>query len=47
MEERGKADVKTICYKPEGRGFEIRWGKLIYFNLSNYKDQAIAAYRRS
>jgi hypothetical protein len=24
--------VKTLCYKPEGRVFETRWGKLIFFS---------------
>jgi hypothetical protein len=22
--------VKTLCYKPEGRGFQTRWGELIF-----------------
>jgi hypothetical protein len=26
----GSLVVKALCYKPEGRGFEIRWGKLIF-----------------
>jgi hypothetical protein len=24
---RGSVVVKTLCYKPEGRGFETRWGE--------------------
>jgi hypothetical protein len=27
--------VEALCYEPEGRGFETRWGEWIYFNLSN------------
>jgi hypothetical protein len=27
---RGGVVVKLLCYKPEGRGFETRWGKLIF-----------------
>jgi hypothetical protein len=27
---RGNVVVKTLCYKPEGRGFETRWSKLIF-----------------
>jgi hypothetical protein len=26
---------KAISYKPEGRGFDIRWGHWIFFNLPN------------
>jgi hypothetical protein len=25
--------VKALCYKPEGRGFDTRWGK--FLNLPN------------
>jgi hypothetical protein len=25
---RGSTVVKSLCYKPEGRGFETRWGEL-------------------
>jgi hypothetical protein len=31
----GTVVVKTLCYKPEGRGFETRWGEWIFFNLLN------------
>jgi hypothetical protein len=24
---RGSIVVRTLCYKPEGRGFETRWGE--------------------
>jgi hypothetical protein len=24
--------VKALCYKPEGRGFETRWGEWIFSN---------------
>jgi hypothetical protein len=27
--------VKVLCYKPEGCGFETRWGEYIFFNLPN------------
>jgi hypothetical protein len=27
MGELGIVVVKALCYKPEGRGFEIRWGE--------------------
>jgi hypothetical protein len=30
---RGSVVVKAQCYKPEGRGFDIRWGE--FFNLPN------------
>jgi hypothetical protein len=30
---RGSVVVKALCYKPEGRGFETRWGEWF---LSNY-----------
>jgi hypothetical protein len=26
----GSVVVKVLCYKPEGRGFEIRLGELIF-----------------
>jgi hypothetical protein len=29
----GSVVVKALCYKPEGRGFDIRWGE--FFNLPN------------
>jgi hypothetical protein len=32
--ERSSAVVKALCYKPEGRGFETRWG-VFFFNLPN------------
>jgi hypothetical protein len=32
----GSVVVKTLCYKPEGLGFEIRWDECIFiFNLPN------------
>jgi hypothetical protein len=30
---RGSVVVKALCYKPEGRGFDTRWGD--FLNLSN------------
>jgi hypothetical protein len=30
---RGSVVTKALCYKPEGRGFGIRWGE--FFNLPN------------
>jgi hypothetical protein len=27
MAARGSVVVKVLCYKPEGRGFETRWGE--------------------
>jgi hypothetical protein len=27
--------VEALCYKPEGRGFDSRWGHWIFFNLPN------------
>jgi hypothetical protein len=32
---RGNVVVKALYYKPEGRGFETRWGEGIFFNLRN------------
>jgi hypothetical protein len=32
----------TICYKPEGRGFESRWGHRIVFNLPNPSSRTMA-----
>jgi hypothetical protein len=29
VEARGNLVRMVLCYKPEGRGFEIRWGELI------------------
>jgi hypothetical protein len=29
MGTRDSVVVKALCYKPEGRGFETRWGELI------------------
>jgi hypothetical protein len=31
-EARGSVVVKALCYEPEGRGFETRWGK--FFQLT-------------
>jgi hypothetical protein len=31
----GSVAVKVLCYKPEGRGFEIRWVQWNVFNLPN------------
>jgi hypothetical protein len=28
--EHGSVVVKALCYKPEGRGFDIRWGEWIF-----------------
>jgi hypothetical protein len=28
---RGSVVVEALCYKPEGHGFEIRWGELFQF----------------
>jgi hypothetical protein len=33
MEARGSLVVKALGYKPEGRGFETRWGEIL--NLPN------------
>jgi hypothetical protein len=33
MEARGSVVVKALCYKPEGRGFDTRWGE--FLNLLN------------
>jgi hypothetical protein len=30
---RGNVLVKSLCYKPESRGFESRWGEWIYLIL--------------
>jgi hypothetical protein len=30
---RGSVVIKTLCYKPEGYGFETRRGELIFFSL--------------
>jgi hypothetical protein len=30
---RSSVVVKALCYEPEGRGFETRWGE--FFNLPN------------
>jgi hypothetical protein len=30
---RGSVVVKALCYKPEGRGFDTRWGE--FLNLPN------------
>jgi hypothetical protein len=30
---RGSLVVKALCYKPEGRGFDTRWGE--FLNLPN------------
>jgi hypothetical protein len=30
---RGSVVVKALCYKPEGRGFDARWGE--FLNLTN------------
>jgi hypothetical protein len=27
---RGNVVVKALCYKPEDRGFDTRWGELIF-----------------
>jgi hypothetical protein len=27
--------VEALCYKPEGRGFDFRWGLLIVFSAPN------------
>jgi hypothetical protein len=27
---RGSVVVEALCYKPEGRGFETRWGEWIF-----------------
>jgi hypothetical protein len=32
-EERGSVVVKALRYKPEGRGFDTRWGE--FLNLPN------------
>jgi hypothetical protein len=34
---RGSLVVKALGYKPEGRGFESRWGEV--FNLPNPSDR--------
>jgi hypothetical protein len=31
--ERGRVVVKALCYKPQGRGFDTRWGE--FLNLPN------------
>jgi hypothetical protein len=31
--ERGSVVTKALCYKPEGRGFDTRWGE--FLNLPN------------
>jgi hypothetical protein len=28
--EEARGSVKVLCYKPEGRGLETRWGELIF-----------------
>jgi hypothetical protein len=33
--------VKTLCYKPEGHGFETRWDEWIFFNLRNPSGRTI------
>jgi hypothetical protein len=30
MPNLGSVVIKALCYKPEGRGFEARWGELIF-----------------
>jgi hypothetical protein len=32
---RSSVVYKALNYKPEGRGFETRWGECIFFNLPN------------
>jgi hypothetical protein len=34
--------VQAQCYKPEVRGFDSRWGRLIFFNLSNPSSRTLA-----
>jgi hypothetical protein len=35
--------VEALCHKPEGRGFEPRWGSLtFFFNLPNHSGRTIA-----
>jgi hypothetical protein len=29
--QRGSVEVKALCYKPEGRGFDSRWGEFFKF----------------
>jgi hypothetical protein len=32
---RSSVVVNALCYKPEGRGFDTRWGEILYLpNLS-------------
>jgi hypothetical protein len=33
--------VKALCYKPEVRAFEIRWGDLFFFNVPNVSSRSI------
>jgi hypothetical protein len=46
---RGNIVVKALCYKPEGRGFNTRWGE--FLNVPNLSGAALdpgvysAAYR--
>jgi hypothetical protein len=31
----GSVVAKALCYKPEGRWFQTRWGECIFFNVHN------------
>jgi hypothetical protein len=37
MGTRDNVEVKALRYKPEGRGFETRWGE--FFHLCNPSDR--------
>jgi hypothetical protein len=32
-EARGSVVIKALCYRPEGRGFDTRWGEFWNLNL--------------
>jgi hypothetical protein len=34
--------VEALCYKPEGRGFESRWGGFFFFNWPNPSSRTMA-----
>jgi hypothetical protein len=34
--------VEALCYKPESRGFDFRWGHWIFFNWLNLSSRSMA-----
>jgi hypothetical protein len=44
MGARGSVVIKALCYNPEGRGFETRWGEsvlIIYLILTAALDPEV------